>query len=161
MRKTLAALALAALHPAHAAEWAIAYDASNGEAVTFIDVASVKRAGSTVTFWVNSYTKPDPKSQIRNLLARYRVDCGEQTSLTLMTVAYLKNGDNRSDTSPDVRPTPLVPGSIGEAHAAIACDKAFPDRLDEDKVQKVGAELTLEDLADVWFSADKPAKKKK
>jgi hypothetical protein len=160
MRKTLVALALAALHPAHAAEWAIAYDASNGEVVTFIDVASVKRAGSTVTFWVKSFTKPDPKSQLRNLLARYRVDCDEQTSLMLMTVAYLKNGDNRSDTSPDIKPTPLVPGSIGEMHAAIVCDKAFPDRLDEEKVEKLSAKWTPEAIADVWFSADKPAKKK-
>lgn len=158
MKTTITALALAAAAlPSMAADWAIAYHASNADQLTLVDLASVKRVGNIVTFWVSGYSTPNPKTEIANLVGRYRVDCAERTLNIEMTVAYLKNGEVKSVEADSPRMTPLIPGSMGERRAEVACAPDFPVKFDEKTVMKI-APMQPEQIASHWFNVTKSPK---
>jgi len=120
-----AALALLLPAQASAATWVYVTDSSQRTRY-LVDIETIDRAGSLVTYWIKLDHSADSSVKHRETKLRRRADCANDTDILMNMIQYDADGSViDSFTVPSYRQTPsaIVPDSVGESVHSFVCKK--------------------------------------
>lgn len=117
-----------------ASDWKPIAIAENGT-VIFADVTSVKtleaipiqRPFPVVQLWFKADHSKNKKIQVRYTVEMQRVNCADETALSVSTISYLPNGDvsrKAIKEDYDFNYEPAIPETLSYAKMEFACGRA-------------------------------------
>jgi hypothetical protein len=123
--RTAIALILAAgsAAPAFAESW-VNFEESGSGSVYYLDVDTFSKTGDIVLVWTKADHSRDRTETARETKTRYRINCLYQTISVLFWADYRPDGsviDSHMVQSYEQEARPIVPGTIGETLAQLAC----------------------------------------
>ena len=114
------------------AEWTFFGSDGEGNSKTYIEGASIKKAGNKARVWIlTDYKIPEKlgADYVFSSIFQHEIDCNEATLRMVKGITYSKNMgqghviDSMSFEISEFPATTLAPGSIGESELKIACGK--------------------------------------
>jgi|ERR1019366_9247196 hypothetical protein len=127
-RATLLALLLAC-GTARASEWVPAAETNDGKDRSYVDVSSIRIAGSIRQAWVKHVYEPPmkgmdpyPNKLASSELVRVAFDCSEETSRLEAITNHYTDGDVGTPAASYPTPwTPVAPDSVGNVLMQFIC----------------------------------------
>lgn len=128
MKIVFVMVALMSASAANASDWRVAAVSKDGSRIVFVDAETIKRSGSTVTYWADIRRREITDGE-NGYLTLERTDCANMTNVILQMSVRLDDTTIRSWTG-GFEQKYITPDSIGWGNANCVCSQDYlSDRI--------------------------------